>query len=234
MEQQLQRPKKQKKKQKPVEIQRIQQSSTISTTVESYDWTELHHQEFEAIYPSAPAGPILEVIDPIAVIEARPLLTMDHTSPVVYPEMLPEEQRAVEYDAIETYQNPLETEYLESVNYFRSSMNGGSEVLHDLLVQYHDSLSQVATSRMQLKSLLLKRTQIVDSFWTLHRAPSKVSDRCPDGWTVSHTILNETAEFNQGTIKAFNDLVHNLKSVAYIEVPQYSFQSQVYVVHEDM
>jgi hypothetical protein len=230
MQQQLQRPKKQKKKQKPVEIRSIQQSATVST-VEEYDWTELHHQEFEAIYPSAPVGPILEVIDPIA--ESRPLLTMDQTIPVVYPELVPEVLRKeVEYDAIETYQNPLESEYLESVNYFRSSMNGGSDELHDLLLQYQNALVQVATSKSQLKSLLLKRAQIVDSFWTLHRAPAKLSDRCPDGWTVSHTFLNETAEFNQGTTKDYHDLVHNLKSIAYIDIPQYSFQSQVCLIHE--
>jgi hypothetical protein len=70
----------------------------------------------------------------------------------------------------------------------------------------------------------------VNKFWSLTRQPQKVSEQCPDGWTVSHTFLNEIAQFHKEMIQEYEKLIYDLKQISFIEIPTFTFTQKVLLI----
>ena len=127
------------------------------------------------------------------------------------------------------YSNPLEVEHKDAVANFRSaSMIPEDNWLYRQLLAYEQACFEVdvaskraATSSESIKTLSTK-------YWTMKREPVTLTEYCGDGWSLSHTYVNEIPKCNHDLDIRLENACHDFKRDLYIELPSATSSCSVY------
>ncbi|KAJ3302970.1 Ectopic P granules protein 5 [Kappamyces sp. JEL0829] len=229
-------------------------------------WEDLHQQisDLEAMYPSAPSGPVFEFQDPEVHYPIAPLLTMNieqlHIQTatadlsMIYPSapMVANQFGAMELHGIpnapadaaghdqwdwkpmssgvleDIYSNPLEPEYKQSVDEFRTTANSPSnDAFFKALQEYELSFFAVDLLRERMAGAVASIKLLTSKYWTVKREPETVRDFCPDGWGISHTFIKEVPQCNSDLDGKLNGAFADLKRDLYIESPKAAYRCKV-------
>ena len=229
-------------------------------------WEDLHAQvsDLDNLYPSAPAGPILEFEEPkILVSFPQALLTMtvesqvglsataqtdtlqpsapefpeDHvdlmvnaSAPSFKVDLASINWNPMPVDVLEKiYVNSAEPAYSSNVNNFRNAVNSANHdnEFYRKMREYQFSLLELEEIKKKIVSDCRSIQVLTSKYWTLKREPKTVKDYCPDGWSVSHTFIDETPVLHSELDIRFENAFHEVKKTAYIDHVRLSYNSKV-------
>jgi hypothetical protein len=266
----MQRPKSRKKKIiVPVEqitvnnVQEETENLVVEQVEELGSWEDLHAQvsDLDKLYPSAPAGPVLEFEEPSQTVSfPQPLLTMvkeelqqpvlSQTTTIMQPSApeFPEDHldlvvnasaptfkaslnwNPLPVDVLEKiYVNPVESEYSTNVANFRNSLNSSNHenAFYRKLREYQLSFMELEEMERKVFSDIRSVQALSSKYWSLERDPITIKDYCPDGWTISHTFINEKPVLHSEVESRLENAFHEIKKTVYIDRVRLSYNSKV-------
>ena len=263
----LQRPKPKPKKTKSkriiseLELQ-VQDMAFVDNVEDIGNWEDLHvePQQFENLYPSAPAAPI-SIIDDDVIYPSQPLMIMDqlpeqyidlvknriqYPSAPVFEEVLNTEPsfecigNEVEEDreivVTNLFKNETEIEFDNDYKEFRNnqSIPDEDDPFYRRVLVFEQNLKELQSERIRLSELTIRIEKFKARFWKLSKYPLKLTEKCPDGNLLTHVYSNEQASFLDQDRDNMENLLQAKRGIFYVDIPKSMFlaqSSKVWIKH---